>query len=187
MRGVLITRILRTRDNQKILPAVRAKSAESADSLANVIRALYAQLMRIERALRVHNVRDAGGKSISEMRPVRNVCIWIRVISGTLYVIKCDDDRWKSASARYLFFYFILGIIASCHSAQRLLIHSTIYKSSTIKYVSFEVVFFLSACYFDFFHEISREYVRMLFHPIGVSLVESVNLVSNVWHVEIMM
>jgi len=30
--------------------------------------------------------------------------------------------------------------------------------------------------------EISREYVRIFLHPIGVSLVESFNLVSNVWY-----
>jgi len=32
-----------------------------------------------------------------------------------------------------------------------------------------------------------REYIGMFLHPIGVSLAESFNLVSNVWHVEIMM
>jgi len=30
-------------------------------------------------------------------------------------------------------------------------------------------------------------YVRMFLHSIGVSLAESFNLVSNVWHVEITM
>jgi len=38
-----------------------------------------------------------------------------------------------------------------------------------------------------FFHEISREYVRMFLHPVGVSLAEFFYLVSNIWHVEIMM
>jgi len=34
-----------------------------------------------------------------------------------------------------------------------------------------------------FFHELNREYVRIFLHPIGVSLTESFNLISNVWHV----
>jgi len=57
-------------DNQKILAgsASALRAPGSANSLPNVIRALYAQLMHIERALRVHNVRDAGRKSISELR-----------------------------------------------------------------------------------------------------------------------
>jgi len=54
-----------------------------------------------------------------------------------------------------------------------------------IKYIRLEVVFFQSACCFDF-HEISRN-VRIFLHSIGESLTESFNLVSNVWHVEIMM
>jgi len=55
---------------------------------------------------------------------------------------------------------------------------------STIRYTSLEVIFFLMV--FDFFHEICREYVGMFLHPIDVSLAESFNLVSNVWHIEIM-
>jgi len=37
------------------------------------------------------------------------------------------------------------------------------------------------------FHEICRDYVRMFLHPISISLAESSCLVSNVWHVKIMM
>jgi len=40
---------------------------------------------------------------------------------------------------------------------------------------------------FHSFREISREYVGTFLHPIGVSLAESFNLVSNVWHVEMTM
>jgi len=52
---------------------------------------------------------------------------------------------------------------------------------STIRYTNLEVSFY-SACCFDFFYEISRKYVRMFLHPIGVSLAESFSLM-----VEIMM
>jgi len=46
---------------------------------------------------------------------------------------------------------------------------------------SLEVVFFLMVYRFDFFHEINREYVGMFLHPIGVSLIELFNLISDAW------
>jgi len=56
---------------------------------------------------------------------------------------------------------------------------------STIRYINLEIIFFLISVLF--FSEVSREYVRTFLHYIGVSLTESFNLVSNVWHIEIMM
>jgi len=50
-----------------------------------------------------------------------------------------------------------------------------------------EIILFLIGHCFNFFHEVSREYVGMFLHLIGVSLWLPFNLLSNVWHVEIMM
>jgi len=41
------------------------------------------------------------------------------------------------------------------------------------------ILLIFSICCFDFFHETSRECVSMFLHPIGVSLAESFNFVSN--------